>query len=110
MGPDPDGWDPNRWRSGESELIASLMPPTATAEDLQPLGNCGRDVYVFHNEYRVAVRPMLHPPMSACAIDGWGARLRNRSASDHERRQAVTERAWRQRRHRRVNVCARWPR
>ena len=42
-------------------------------EDLQPLANCGRDVLVFHNEFRSAPRAILHPPVPNCSADGWGA-------------------------------------
>lgn len=36
---------------GESEFVDKLIPG-GQPEDLQPLGNCGLNVYVFHNEYR----------------------------------------------------------
>ena len=36
------------WRGGESEFIESLLP-NGFYEDLQPLGNCGHDVLVWHN-------------------------------------------------------------
>eukprot|EP00908_Phaeocystis_cordata_P019213 Transcript_3071.p1 GENE.Transcript_3071~~Transcript_3071.p1 ORF type:complete len:517 (-),score=86.82 Transcript_3071:47-1597(-) len=49
-------------------------PHVGTApEDLQPLANCGRDVLVFHNEFRSAPRAILHPPVPNCSADGWGA-------------------------------------
>ena len=58
-----------RW-IGESDLINMLLeggPPEA----LQPLANCGRDVYVFHNEYLALPRPLIYPPAS-CSANGWG--------------------------------------
>ena len=39
----------HRGHGGESEFISKLLPG-GTAEDLQPLANCGQDVLVFHNE------------------------------------------------------------
>ena len=56
---------------GESELIVKLLGPAASAEDLQPLANCGQDVLVFHNEYRTVPVP-VHRPRQRCATDGWG--------------------------------------
>lgn len=53
-------WEFKRHGGGESELIQKLLPGGAP-EDLQPLGNCGRDVFVFHNEWRVLPVPMLEP-------------------------------------------------
>ena len=51
---------------GESELIEMLLGPDADGGALQPLGNCGRNVYVFHNEYRIAPVAMEEPP-AVCA-------------------------------------------
>jgi hypothetical protein len=61
---------------GESELIERLLPG-AGPEALQPLANCGRDVLVFHNEYRILPVPMREP-RTACGADGSG--LANASA------------------------------
>ena len=46
---------------GESEFIERLLPG-GRPDDLQPLANCGRDVLVFHNEWRVAPVAMVEPP------------------------------------------------
>ena len=46
-------------QGGESELIERLIGSQPQA--LQPLANCGRDVLVFHNEYRVLPRALLAP-------------------------------------------------
>jgi hypothetical protein len=65
---------------GESELIERLLGSSkrstpainsgggaasssraAEPKELQPLANCGRDVYVFHNEYRIAPVAMVEP-------------------------------------------------
>jgi hypothetical protein len=45
---------------GESEFIERLLPG-GRPDDLQPLANCGRDVLVFHNEWRVAPVAMVEP-------------------------------------------------
>ena len=36
-----------------NEFIAKLLASGSGPEELQPLANCGRDVFVFHNEWRV---------------------------------------------------------
>ena len=70
---------------GESELISKLLPG-GVAEDLQPLANCGQNILVFHNEYRIAPNPVVRPPMR-CSTDGWGV------LNETERREAPT-RPW----------------
>ena len=69
---------------GESEFIQRLIP-SAAPEDLQPLANCGQDVFVFHNEYRSVPVPIRFPRAS-CAADGWGftARGARRRLPRHE--------------------------
>ena len=54
---------------GESEFIESLLGPDAGGDVLQPLANCGNDVVVFHNEWRIVPVPMLAPP-ATCAGKG----------------------------------------
>lgn len=67
---------------GENELIEKLLPG-GCPEDLQPLGDCGRDVLTFHNEWR-AVPRRLHldgadGSSQRCALlDGWGTDRRRR--------------------------------
>ena len=87
--PDPTPPLPVRieWRGGESEFLQALMPK-GFPEDLQPLGNCGHDVLVYHNgflaehsrdpkhaaEEREAHRLWqrnVHAPTSFCKLDGW---------------------------------------
>ena len=72
------------WRGGESEFLQALMP-RGFPEDLQPLGNCGHDVLVYHNGFlaktsadvreRDAHRNWereVHAPTSpGCKEDGW---------------------------------------
>ncbi|KAL1523476.1 hypothetical protein AB1Y20_018414 [Prymnesium parvum] len=58
---------------GESELVEKLLPD-GQPEDLQPLANCGLNVYVFHNEYRTLPLP-YEWPRAACGTDGWGMQL-----------------------------------
>ena len=76
------------WRGGESEFLQALMPG-GFPEDLQPLGNCGHDVLVYHNgflaehshdpkhasEEREAHRLWQHnvhaPARLGCKSDGW---------------------------------------
>ena len=76
------------WRGGESEFIQALMP-NGFPEDLQPLGNCGHDVLVYHNGYFAkhsrdpkhgederAAHSMwernVHAPVRPfCKLDGW---------------------------------------
>ncbi|KOO35747.1 galactosylgalactosylxylosylprotein 3-beta-glucuronosyltransferase i-like protein [Chrysochromulina tobinii] len=55
---------------GESELVGRLLCSDAP-EDLQPLANCGQDVLVFHNEYRI-VPVAVRRPRVTCGFDGWG--------------------------------------
>ena len=57
---------------GESELIARLLGPSAHGGHLQPLGNCARDVLVFHNEFRIVPVAMVEPP-AVCDDQGQGA-------------------------------------
>lgn len=57
-------------RGGESEMISKLLP-RGVPEDLQPLANCGRDLLVFHNEYKTVPRAVWQPP-TRCGLDGWG--------------------------------------
>lgn len=66
--PSENIWEYKRHGGGESELIAKLLPGGAP-EDLQPLANCGQDVLVFHNEWRLLPVAMLSPPMR-CGTDG----------------------------------------
>lgn len=65
-----------RGHGGESELIARMLAadgkPNASAEELQPLGNCGQDVLVFHNEFQMAPNA-IHQARASCGADGWGA-------------------------------------
>ena len=65
-------WTFRRHTGGETELIEKLLPAGAP-EDLQPLGNCCQDVYVFHNEWKVAPIPMLSPTTHRCGLDGHGS-------------------------------------
>ena len=76
------------WRGGETEFLEFLIPE-AYPEDLQPLGNCGHDVLVFHNGFysrvpaRTVKRPRskqwkyekwrrsVHAPPQPCKSDGW---------------------------------------
>lgn len=76
------------WRGGESEFLQALMP-RGFPEDLQPLGNCGHDVLVYHNgflaehshdpkhasEEREAhalwQRNAHAPARLSCKLDGW---------------------------------------
>ena len=86
------------WRGGETEFLESLIPD-AFPEDLQPLGNCGHDVLVFHNGFFTRVPPTttsaklskfqkqmrrrsilwkyekwrrrVHAPPLPCKSDGW---------------------------------------
>ena len=51
----------HEWRGGESEFVTSLLP-NGYPEDLQPLGNCGHDVLVFHNGNTARTKP-ARPPM-----------------------------------------------
>jgi hypothetical protein len=70
---------------GESEMIAKLLPG-GVPEDLQPLANCGRDVLVFHNEYRNVPRAVWQSP-TRCGLDGWGM-------ADDRARRAQPHRPW----------------
>jgi len=76
------------WRGGETEFLESLLPNTFP-EDLQPLGNCGHDVLVFHNGFLAKVpqgadrqarlaresydewKATVHAPPLPCKSDGW---------------------------------------
>jgi len=73
------------WRGGETEFVQSLLP-NGFPEDLQPLGNCGLDVLVFHNGYSAMTSGpdsrsrfyyshwLSHarvPPVPWCKPDGW---------------------------------------
>ena len=64
-------WTFRRHTGGETELIEKLL--AGAPEDLQPLGNCCQDVYVFHNEWKVAPIPMLSPTTHRCGLDGHGS-------------------------------------
>ena len=57
---------------GESEFIERLLGPDASGDVLQPLANCGNDVVVFHNEWRIAPVPMLAPPATCAGMRGKG--------------------------------------
>lgn len=52
---------------GESEFIGKLLPG-GVPEDLQPLANCGRDLLVFHNEYRTVPRAVWRLP-TRCGLE-----------------------------------------
>ena len=64
-------WAAPLGRGGESELIERLLPGGHPA-DLQPLANAGRDVLVFHNEWRTVPFALRQPTARACGSDGWG--------------------------------------
>jgi len=66
---------------GESRLIEMLLP-SGLPEDLQPLANCGRDVLVFHNEWRSVPLAISHPKAHNCGVDGRGRRDTNVSTPD----------------------------
>ena len=49
-------------QGGEDEFLRRLTKTDRAADaHLQPLGNAGRDVLVFHNEYRSAPRALVEP-------------------------------------------------
>lgn len=71
------------WRGGESEFLQTLLP-NGFPEDLQPLGNCGLDVLVYHNGYLAKTAASanqreahakweqnVHVPHMPCKEDGW---------------------------------------
>lgn len=90
---------------GESELIATLLPPGAEPEELQPLANCARDVLVFHNEFRSTPRAILHPPVANCTADGWGRAAADPAREVRRRNLSVARRKERQRRRDVQDVC-----
>ena len=71
-------------RTGESEFLQALMP-NGFPEDLQPIGNCGHDVLVYHNGYLAKThknheerhahktweRDALATVRPFCKADGW---------------------------------------
>lgn len=58
---------PSGRHGGETEFIEKLLGPGVGPEALQPLANCGRDVLVFHNEYRILPIAMTEPRTANCA-------------------------------------------
>jgi hypothetical protein len=59
------------WRGGESEFVEQLLGPSAFPEDLQPLGNCGHDVLVFHNGFNQTWQWSERGGTVFCKGDGW---------------------------------------
>ena len=62
-------------QGGESEFIARLLLAQSAdprPEDLQPLASCGREVLVFHNEFRSVPRALLMDGPARCGLDGRG--------------------------------------
>ena len=64
-------WAYQRHGGGETELIERLIP-SADPHELQPLGNCARDV---RPQWRVS--PVAMVDAATCGLDGWGSHTRD---------------------------------